>query len=375
MTLNLCSNASGTIKLPLHLIGKAKRPRCFRNMDMKLLPVKYTNQKNAWMTTDQFIEWFHNDFVPYVRKELESIGKEPTAVLVLDNCSAHPDSDDLTSTDGKIFAKFLPPNVTSLIQPMDQGVIESVKRRYKLKLLRKLVIEDECGVSVVDFLKGINLKIVADLVYESWSETSSSTLRKSWQKILPMSTSSPPVAPSPPLKELYAMAVPDEEVVSPESPDKNETHRGYGVWQGVKIRIVHSDDSPTDVVSDIDDELSFQSLFKELSVNIESAKIMEWLNSDANDKGVQMYTDSEICDLVSRSEDTTESTDDESSDEDIPVISDGDAARFFGLCLTWLESQAEATVYNTSVLRELQSLAAKKRLDSLKQSKISSYFK
>ena len=220
---------------------------------------------------------------------MESIGKALTAVLVLDNCSAHPDSDDLTSTDSKIFAKFLPPNVTSLIQPMDQGVIESVKRRYKLKLLRKLVIEDECGVSVVDFLKGINLKIGADLVYESWSETSCSTLRKSWQKILPMSTSSPPVAPSPPLKELYAMAVPDEEVLSPDKADLNETHRGYGVRQGVKIRIVHSDDSPTD-------ELGFQSLFKELSVNIESDKITEWLNSDANDKGVQMYTDSEICD-------------------------------------------------------------------------------
>ena len=73
VTLNLCSNASGTIKLPA------------RNMDMKLLPVKYTNQKNAWMTTDQFIEWFHNDFVPYVSKELESLGEKPTAVLVLDN--------------------------------------------------------------------------------------------------------------------------------------------------------------------------------------------------------------------------------------------------------------------------------------------------
>ncbi len=27
VTINACSNASGTIKLPLHLIGKAKRPR------------------------------------------------------------------------------------------------------------------------------------------------------------------------------------------------------------------------------------------------------------------------------------------------------------------------------------------------------------
>lgn len=82
MTLNLCSNALGTIKLPVHLIGQAQRSRYFRNMGMKLLPVKYTNQRNAWMTTNQFIEWFQNDFIPYVRKE-KSLGEEPTAVLVL----------------------------------------------------------------------------------------------------------------------------------------------------------------------------------------------------------------------------------------------------------------------------------------------------
>lgn len=165
----------------------------------------------------------------------------------------------------------------------------------------------------------------------------------------------------------------------------NDTQRGYGLWRGVRIQIAHSDDTTmdatttdattTDAVSDIDDELGFRSLFKAVGVEIELDKIMEWLNSDANDKGVQIYTDSEICELVSHSEDSIEYTDDESSDEEIPVISDGDAARFFGLCLMWLESQPEATVYNTSVVRELQSLAARKRIDSLKQSKITSYFK
>ena len=98
--------------------------------------------------------------------------------------------------------------------------------------MRKFVIENECGVSVVDFLKGINLKIVADLFHKSWSKTLK--IRKSWQKILPMSTLSPPVTPTPPLKELYEMAVPDEEVVPSESPEKAETHRGYGLCQGVK---------------------------------------------------------------------------------------------------------------------------------------------
>ena len=42
VTLNVCSNASGTIKLPLHLIGKAKKPRCFKGINMELLPVVYS---------------------------------------------------------------------------------------------------------------------------------------------------------------------------------------------------------------------------------------------------------------------------------------------------------------------------------------------
>ena len=56
VTLNLCSSAYRVIKLPVHLIGKAKRPRCFKNVNMNLLLVKYTNQVNSWMTCDQFRE-------------------------------------------------------------------------------------------------------------------------------------------------------------------------------------------------------------------------------------------------------------------------------------------------------------------------------
>ena len=68
------------------------------------------------------------------------MGIEQKAVLLLDNCSAHPCEDELVSDDKKIIAKFLPPSVTSLIQPMDQGVLESIKRRYKRKLLEELVL-------------------------------------------------------------------------------------------------------------------------------------------------------------------------------------------------------------------------------------------
>ena len=135
VTVNACANASGTIKFPLQLIGKAKNPKCFQRVNMDLLPVQYFAQKNAWMNTDIFLEWFQDSFVPYVRKELTSLGLENKAVLVLDNSPAHPDAEYLVSDDGKITALYLPPNVTSLIQPMDQGVLVALKRHYKWKLL------------------------------------------------------------------------------------------------------------------------------------------------------------------------------------------------------------------------------------------------
>ena len=130
MTINACSNALGTIKLPLLFIGKYKKPRCFKNISRESLPVIYENQLNAWVNTEIFAKWFHGSFVPTVKRKLIELGIEPKAVLLLDNCSAHPDETELMSSDGKIIAIFLPPNVTSLIQPMDQGVLESMKRRY-----------------------------------------------------------------------------------------------------------------------------------------------------------------------------------------------------------------------------------------------------
>ena len=47
VTINACANASGTIKLPLLFIGKAKNPRCFRKINKEALPVVYRNQKKC----------------------------------------------------------------------------------------------------------------------------------------------------------------------------------------------------------------------------------------------------------------------------------------------------------------------------------------
>ena len=118
------------------LIGKSKNPRCFKNMPRSNLPVTYANQSNAWMNAKIFLDWFHHTFVPYIQQKLREMNLEPKAIL-LDNCLAHP--DELVSDNGRVIGKFLPPNITSLIQPMDQGVLESIKRHYRRKILEKLL--------------------------------------------------------------------------------------------------------------------------------------------------------------------------------------------------------------------------------------------
>ena len=124
VTINACSNVTGSIKLPLLFIGKSKNPRCFRGINKSTLPVIYRSQKRFWVDMVIFNDWFQNHFVPNVKSKLTELGLEPNAMLLLDNCSAHPSEEEIISDDGQIIAKFLPPNVASLIQPMGQGVLE-----------------------------------------------------------------------------------------------------------------------------------------------------------------------------------------------------------------------------------------------------------
>ena len=118
-------------------------------------------------------------FIPLVRKHLESQNLRQKAVLLIDNAPPHPEELELKSKDGNIFAHFFPPNVTALIQPMDQGVIASIKKKCRTKLLQKRIEE---GDDLKTFLKDY---IILDSIYDVNSAWESSTLVKSWRKILP----------------------------------------------------------------------------------------------------------------------------------------------------------------------------------------------
>ncbi|XP_065840186.1 jerky protein homolog-like [Oscarella lobularis] len=327
VTLAACSNASGSIFLPLLMIGKSNKPRCYRQLDMKLLPYLYRGQKKAWMTSELFSHWFHTYFVVNVREHLQELGFEKRAVLLLDNCSAHFCEKELMSSDGKIVVKYFPPNVTSIIQPMDQGVLESMKRRYRKKLLSKFLLEDEEGVPIPTFLKTVDMKVVGDMVAASWDEITMTTIRKSWRKIIPLTQ--------------------DEDDF-----DSN------------------NDDSDDDDGAEV---LELSELAKNSSAPLDPKDIFDWLRTrDGNAETV--LTDEEIIAKVQEGEHDIEPDESDDSDDERVTISHAEDSKMFEGCLAWLEQQPEANANNLRVLRTLRDLADDNRMKSLKQTEIERFF-
>ena len=89
---------------------------------------RYRSEKKSWMDSILFEEWIRE-----VDRRFNKEGQK--IVLLVDNCPAHPSIDNLVSTE----LIFLPPNTTSKLQPIDQGVIRSLKAYYKTMSIKKSI--------------------------------------------------------------------------------------------------------------------------------------------------------------------------------------------------------------------------------------------
>jgi len=181
VTVLLACNWTGSSKLKPLVIGRFENPRCFHHVNKSTLPVTYRHSAKSWMTAGIFTEWFKTQFVPAVRAHLRREGLPIKAVLLLDNCPAHPPADTLVSRCGGIKVVYLPPNTTSKIQPLDQGIIATVKRAYRRLLIRGCL---ETDFTITQYLKSITVKDACHLLGEAWASVSSASIRATWDSAL-----------------------------------------------------------------------------------------------------------------------------------------------------------------------------------------------
>lgn len=172
VTVLLCTNMAGTDKRRLLVIGKSKKPRCFPGV-LSTLPVTYAHSKNAWMTSKIFNEYL-STWNSSLRSQNRKIG------LLLDNCTAHPPGLQYSN----INLIFLPQNTTSVLQPLDQGIIRNLKCHYRTLINEKIIHEldaDETKLAS-EALKNINLRDALDMLEEAWAKVKQSTIENCFKK-------------------------------------------------------------------------------------------------------------------------------------------------------------------------------------------------
>ena len=113
------------------------------------------------MDSTLFEEWVRELDVEF-QKENRKIA------LIIDNCPAYPTIADLSNV--KLI--FLPPNMISVSQPMDQGVIKCVKAFYRRRLVNLMIKRLEQGQD----LTKISILRALQLLVASWNDVTKTAI-------------------------------------------------------------------------------------------------------------------------------------------------------------------------------------------------------
>ena len=176
ITACLTCNATGTDRLPIWFIGKAKTPNCFKaeNLDgLKSLGAFWRYNKKAWMNSQimvEYLNWFNQEMIKQGKK----------ALLLMDNFSAHELGVELAGPLSNVKVMWLPPNATSIHQPLDQGIIQNWKSfvQYQFVMFMAQIFDDGKDLSKeMHVLKAIRWGISA------WeNDVTPATIQSCWAR-------------------------------------------------------------------------------------------------------------------------------------------------------------------------------------------------
>ncbi|KAL2082547.1 hypothetical protein ACEWY4_022365 [Coilia grayii] len=154
-------------KLKPFVIGKAAKPRCFKHIDVQTLPVYWNSNKKAWMTGSLFNEYLR-EFNNLMRRQRRKV------LLFLDNATSHCPDIKLSH----VTLKFFPANTTSVLQPLDQGIIRAFKARYRKRLLRAVIAKVDNATTASEVAKSVNVLDAIRWISGAWNETKTETIVK-----------------------------------------------------------------------------------------------------------------------------------------------------------------------------------------------------
>jgi hypothetical protein len=176
VTLALDVNLIGTDKLKLLVTYASEQPQCFGRWQPHEY-VRWHSNKTTWMKGDIFEDWI-------LKLNSQFKGRNRKVIMILDNASSHVVSSAKVGKSwgfptmelSNMTLVFLPPNVTSVVQPLDQGIIASFKIQYKKKLL-EWVLSQYDDTTLKDLRKMVpNIRQAI-----MWGELDAQIVRNCWR--------------------------------------------------------------------------------------------------------------------------------------------------------------------------------------------------
>jgi hypothetical protein len=160
-------------KLLPWIIDKSKNPRAFREQDMSKLKVKYINNVKASMTNSIFNQYL-KELDEYFKKKGRKI------VFFLDNAPVHivDEATNLTNVE----LHYFPPNLTSILQPLDACIIQSLKvlsRKFAVLSILDNINDSLHALGLVKKLTALN---AIKFIDKSWSMVKAKTIQKCFSK-------------------------------------------------------------------------------------------------------------------------------------------------------------------------------------------------
>ncbi|KAG0438188.1 Tigger transposable element-derived protein 6, partial [Dictyocoela muelleri] len=170
ITIGLGVNSTGSEKITPLIIGKSAMPRALKNINLKNLGIDYYSNKCAWMTASIFKSWLKN-FNDFITAKSNS----RKVLLLIDNATSHK---YIPNQYENIKIVFIPPNSTSIIQPLDAGIIANFKVKYKFQLVRFLLKNLE-----KTHLERKNMHILEAIRYvvSAWEQVKPDIIKNCWK--------------------------------------------------------------------------------------------------------------------------------------------------------------------------------------------------
>jgi hypothetical protein len=178
ISIAFCTNATGTDRLPVWFIGKAKVPRALKNVNVNSMGGRWRSNTKAWMTTTVMGEWLQEFYI--------HVGTERQILLTMDNFSAHYAAIELFPPPKNIRVCWLPANSTSRYQPLDQGIIQNFKAFYRRQWLQFALEAYETDKTPHE---NMNIRLAIRWTVRSWNnEVTNTTIYNCFRKSTLIST-------------------------------------------------------------------------------------------------------------------------------------------------------------------------------------------